>query len=239
MRQSMNRFLPRLLCMSALLITPALFAADAFVGKVNFAMTSSKGKPMSLNYSMKGTAVRTEMAGMPGGMIMDFTKKEMIMLMNDQHMYMVMPLKPSDLPKEVKEKGATSDPDVEITGKTETILGYLCNQIMVKDGKNTTELWAAEGLGAFAGLGNQGGGMGGMFGHKKGNADTAAKWEQALKGKGGFPLRVITRDNAGKETFKMEATKIEKGGVTEADFHPPADFQKFEMPDMGGMNPFK
>ena len=227
--------LNRFLCLSALLIAPALFAADPFVGKASFSITSGKGKPMVMNQSFKGNAVRTDMEGAPGGMIMDFAKKEMIILMNEEHMYMVQPLNPSDIPQESKDKPA-ADPDVEATGKTEKILGYLCNQIMVKDGKTITELWVADGLGMFAGMGNQGGG--GMFGGK-GKAAGSAKWEKALKGKGGFPLRVITRDGAGKETFKMEATKVEKGGVTDADFKPPADFQKFQMPDMGGMNPFK
>jgi hypothetical protein len=162
---------------------------------------------------------------MPGAMIMDFAKKEMIVLMNSEQMYMVHPLKPSDIPQEIKDKPA-ADPDVEVTGKTEKILGYLCSQILVKDGKTITEMWVAEGLGMFAGLGSPGAG-GGMFG--KGNAAGAAKWEKALKGKGGFPLRVVSRDAAGKETFKLDATKIEKGGVSDADFTPPKDFQKFEM----------
>ena len=67
------------------------------------------------------------------------------------------------------------------------------------------------------------------------NSAAAAKWEEALKGKGGFPLRVISRDEGSKEVFKMEATKVEKGGVTEADFHPPEGYQQFQMPNLGDM----
>jgi len=229
--------LKRILCVSTLLIAPALLAADAFVGKISLAMTDAKGKTTVMNNSMKGTSTRIDVEGMPGGMIMDFTKREMIMLMTSEKMYMVMPIKEGN-PHENPAAKPAADSDVVATGKTETILGYLCKQVMVTEGKKTTEMWIAEGLGMFGGMGGPGGG-GGMFGHKKGNAETAAKWEQALKGKSGFPLRVITRDAAGKESFKMEATKIEKGGVTDADFAPPADFQKFEMPDFGAMNPFK
>lgn len=233
----MNHFI-RTLCLGALLSAPALFAAEtSFVGKVSFTMTSAKGKPVVMNQTIKGTAVRTDMEGLPGGMIMDFSKKEMIMLMDEQRMYMVHPIKPSDIPQDIKDKAAAADPDVEVTGKTETILGYQCNQIIVKDGKTVTEMWVAEGLGMFAGMGSPGGG-GGMFGGKR-DAAVSAKWERALKGKGGFPLRVISRNPAGKETFKMEATKIAKGGVSDADFLPPKDYQKFQMPDMGGLNPFK
>lgn len=229
--------LKRLLCLSALLITPALFAVDPFVGKASFTITSGKGKAMTMNQSFKGNAVRTDMEGGAGAMIMDFAKKEVTILMNEEHMYMVHPIKPSDIPQEIKDKAA-ADPDVEVTGKTEKILGYTCSQILVKDGKNVTEMWLAEELGMYSGMGAQSGGGGGMF-SKKGNSDSAAKWEKALKGKSGFPIRVITRNAAGKETYRMEATKIEKGGVSDADFLPPKDFQKFQMPDMGGMNPFK
>ena len=229
-------YLKLLIGAGALLVSASLFAADSFVGKVTMAMTDAKGKTTVMNQSMKGTSTRTDVAGMPGGVIMDFAKREMIVLMNEQHMYMAMPIKLDQVAHESKT-ASTEDPEIVVTGKTETILGYPCKQIMVTEAKKVTELWVAEGLGMFGGLGGPGGG-GGMFGKKKGTAESA-KWEQAFKGKGGFPLRVITRDVAGTTTFKMEATKIDKGGVTDADFQPPADFQKFEMPDFGGMNPFK
>jgi hypothetical protein len=230
--------LPRLLLLGTLVLAPALFAADTFVGKVSFLSTPAKGKPTVMNQSMKGNFVRIETPDSPGAMIMDFAKMEMIMLMNEERMYMVMPIKPSDAPETHKETAA-ADPDIEVTGKTEKILGYTCSQIFVKDGKTISEVWFAEGLGFFAGAGHSGGGSGGMFGKKKDQSETAAKWERALKGKGGFPLRVINRNAAGKETSRMEVIKIEKGGVTDADFKPPADFEKFAMPDMGGLNPFK
>ena len=97
------------------------------------------------------------------------------------------------------------------------------------------EVWAAEGLGTFMGLGNNGGGggMGGMFGGKK--SANAAKWEEALKGKGGFPLRVVTRDGKGKDSFKMEATKIEPGSLPDSLFVPPPGYSKFQMPSFGDM----
>jgi hypothetical protein len=86
------------------------------------------------------------------------------------------------------------------------------------------------------GLANSGGSP---FGGRKQSAN-AAKWEEALKGsKGGFPLRVISHDAKGKETFRMEAKKIEPGPLPDSLFAPPAGYQKFEMPNMGGLNPFK
>ena len=45
------------------------------------------------------------------------------------------------------------------------------------------------------------------------------------------------RDAKDKEIFRMEATKIEPGPLPDSLFVPPAGYQKFDIPNMGGMNP--
>ena len=79
--------------------------------------------------------------------------------------------------------------------------------------------------------------MGGMFGGGRKSGPAGAKWEEVLKGKGGFPLRVISRDARGRETFKMEATKIEPGALPDSLFVPPPGMKKFSMPSMGDFMP--
>ncbi|HET7537770.1 MAG TPA: DUF4412 domain-containing protein [Candidatus Didemnitutus sp.] len=232
----------RLLSLGALLLAPALFAADPFVGKIDMTMTGTNqkdGKPLVMTYSIKQDAMRIDMQGMPGSTIFNIPKREMLILMPEQKMYMSKVIDPADIPAQDGAKDdKASNIDIEDTGKTEVICGYTCHQFLVKDGKNVTEMWLAQGLGAFMGMGNPmggGGGMGAMFGKKKQNTAAAAKWEQALKGKGGFPLRVVTHEASGKDSFKMEATKVEKGGVSDADFAPPAGWQEFKMPNFGDM----
>lgn len=184
--------------------------------------------------------------------IMDLEKMEMTTLMPDQKMYMVMSLKKAvdraAARAEHREAAAAatdvaSTKDIERTGKTEKILGYSCEQIVVKDSEKgtVTELWVASGLGTFMGMGGggpMGGGGGGMFGGHKSSSAAAAKWEEVLKGGGGFPMRVVTSDAQGNQTFKMEATAIEPGRQPEENFLPPPDYQKFTMPDLGNLNPF-
>jgi len=207
---------------------------------VSLAMTSEKGRTQAMDYTMKGQKLRMDISAEKHQVstIMDMEKMEMLMLMPEQNMYMVMPIKKAvDNAVEHAEKNGAMNADIERTGKTEKILGYTCDQILVTDKEKgtVTELWVAPDLGMFMGLGNGGGG--GMFGGRKTAA--AAKWEEALKGKGGFPLRVISHDAKGKDVFKMEATKIEPGPQPDSLFAPPAGYQKFQMPDMGGLNPFK
>ena len=224
------KLLSRIFAVGALLtLTQTL--THAFEGKVTLAVTG-RGETMNMDYSLKGDKVRMDMnaKGNEVAMIMDVQKQETLMLMPSQGMYMVVPMK--KVIQKAAEKAGESTADVEATGKTETILGYKCSQLLVKDKGSITELWVADGLGTFMGMGSGMGG-GGMFGG--GKSAKSAKWEEVLKGKGGFPLRMISRDAAGKETSRMEATKIEPGSLPDSLFVPPPGLQKFEMPNMGGM----
>jgi hypothetical protein len=227
----------RIFAVGSMLVAAHSFAANAFEGKVTLAITGEKGKPMDLNYSMKGQMVRTDINAEGGhqvSTIMDVPKLEMIILMAEQNMYMVMPIKKPVESAMEKHETAAANTDVNRTGKSETILGYKTDQILITDKEKgtVTELWVASELGTFMGLGGSGGSPFGG-GHK--SSASAAKWEEALKGKGGFPLRVISHDAKGKETFKMEATKIEPGPLPDSLFVPPASYKRFDMPDMGGL----
>lgn len=232
------KMLSRFLAVGALLA--AAQSVNAFEGKVSLAITASRGETQNLDYSFKGQKVRMDVnaQGHPMAIITDLEKMETIIPIPQMQKYMVMPIK-QQVDSAMKESGAGNTADVEVTGKTETILGYKCNQIIVKDKDKgtTTEVWAAEGLGAFTGMGQGGNPMAGMFGGGGGarRPANAAKWEEALKGKGGFPLRVISTDASGKQAFKMEATKIDTSSIPDSQFNPPAGYERFEMPDMGGM----
>lgn len=232
--RAMNLLL-RLFAVAGLLTASFSYGAGAFEGKVSLAMSSGKGKAQVLDYSIKDTAIRIDLSaeGQSFATIMDLKKMEMLMLMPSEKMYMVMPLK--DKIEKAVGDAVAKEPNVEKTGRTETILGYKCDEYVSKDRDTTTEIWIAEGLGAFMGLGSGGGNpMAGMFGGG-GKPKAAGGWEEKFKGKAGFPLRVISRDAKSRETFKMEATKIEPGSLPASQFQPPAGWQKFQMPDMGGM----
>ncbi|MDQ5979346.1 MAG: hypothetical protein QG602_2320 [Verrucomicrobiota bacterium] len=223
----------RLLAVGTLLTATIAHAASAFEGKVSLALTAGKGKPQVLDYSIKDTSLRIDMTaeGQSFASIMDMKKMELLMLMPSEQMYMVMPIK--ETVEKAAKKMEAKEPDIEKTGRTETILGYKCEEYVTKEKNTTTEIWIAEGLGTFMGLGESGGGpMGGMFGGKK---KAASGWEEKFKGKSGFPLRVVSRDGKNKETFRMEATKIEPGSLPASLFQPPAGWQKLQMPNMGDM----
>jgi len=237
---AMNLLL-RILAAGTLLAATHAFAIEAFEGKVTLTLTSDKGRVQDIDYAMKGQRLRVDINTEKHqvSMITDLAKMETLMLMPDQGMYMVMPIKKPV--EQAMARAGESTADVEPTGTTETILGYKCEKILVKDKGTVTETWVAPDLGTFMGLGGGGGGPmggGGMFGGGRNRGGAAgAKWEEVLKGKGGFPLRVITHDAKGKETFKMEATKIEPGELPDSLFVPPEGMKKFSMPSMGDFLP--
>lgn len=215
----------------------AAVGAAAFEGKVSLGMKSGRDAEQVIDYAMKGTRVRMEpkMADAGGAaMIMDWEKQEMIVLMPEQQMYMVMPLKKAAAG--ARPEQASPEQKVEKTGRTEKILGYECEEYVTTEGGQTTEMWITEELGTFAGLGG-GNPMAGMMGG--GGAKTAApsSWERALQSKKGvFPLRVISRDAKGRETFRLEAKKVEPGTLPDSHFAPPSGYQKLAMPTMPGFS---
>lgn len=225
----MKSFL-RLFAVSALLAPAALFAA-AFEGTVNFKVTSSTAKGASqINQSIKGDKVRMVFPDQKGigAMIMDGTKKEMLMIMDEQRMYMTMAV-PEFAEKSVEN--SRNDTKLEKTDMTEKILGYTATKYVATSRDGTkSDMWLAEGLGTFMGLGNNQNPMAG--GGRRGAASGPQGWEKELMGKNLFPLRVVGLDKAGKETFRMEVTAIEKQKLPDSLFLPPEGYQKF---DMGGM----
>jgi hypothetical protein len=224
----MKKLLP--LFITCALVAPAALPAASFEGKVSFKMSTGKDQSQNITYNIKGPKLRIEMAGQRGmgGMIMDTDAKEMLMIMDEQKMYMSM-----KIPEAATEAAAKKGEDVKLekTGETEKILGYTATKYIATQKDTSTEMWLAEGLGTFMSF-NQNNPMAG----RRGGANAQA-WERALAGKDLFPLRVVGKDKAGKETFRMETTAIEKIKLPDSMFNPPDGYEKLDMGDggMGGM----
>lgn len=208
--------------------TNALHAAD-FEGVVTLKTSGPRGTPSDMTFSLtKGRSridMKTAEAGTPA-MLFDQAKEEITILMPEQKMYLVRPMpKPGETPA-----GPREDATLEKTNETEKILGYECTKYISTSREGTTEAWVTDQLGTFMGLagGNPMGGPGG----RRGRGGIPEGWANALRGKDAFPLRVVTRDASGKESFRMEATSVEKKSLPASTFTPPADFQKFDMDGM-------
>jgi hypothetical protein len=213
----------RLLMASALSAVSAL-AAD-FEGTVRMRMTQARGAPQEVNFGLTKGRSRIDVATPQGNAAVLFnpTAEEMIILLPEQKMYLVQPVpKPGELP------GAGGNPNQAVTqtGEKEKILGFDCVKYVASSPEGATDIWVTDQLGAFMGLGG-GNPMGGP-----GGGPVPQAWEQALRGKEVFPLRVVTKGPDGRETFRMEATAVKKQPLPASTFNPPADFQKLDVGNM-------
>lgn len=220
-------------CLVAIaLLVPLASSAASFEGKVTMNMTGPRGRSMPVTYNLKDGKVRVDMDagdGRGASMIMDPAKQEAIMLMPQQKRYMLQSItKPNEA---ANDDAKSPEVKVERTNDHEKILGYDATKYVAKTSDGTTEIWATEALGTFMGLGTGGPMAGPGRRGGRGNA-TARAWEDAFRGKDAFPLRVVTRSADGGETFRMEATSIEKQNLPDSLFVPPTDYEKFDMGTM-------
>jgi hypothetical protein len=167
-----------------------------------------KGKKMRMDYGGSGA-----LAAMSMGIIYDGETKKSYTLMPASHTYTETDL--SKLPASTPPP-AGPKPVAKKTGTTDKIAGYECeNWIVATPGSpNANELCVAHGLTFYA----MGFGPFASFG----SGDT---WGGALDG-GGFPLRMRMLDASGKETMRMEATRIERKSEPDSEFEVPKGFTK-------------
>ena len=103
------------------------------------------------------------------------------------------------------------------TKKTRKVLGYLCEEVLVKRGDSETEIWGAKGLAALMAV------LEGTLGH---DVTGGAGYETEMIARMGiFPVISTTRYN-GKIIESQEITRIEKKPVGPELFVVPAGYMK-------------
>ncbi|MGH7230910.1 MAG: DUF4412 domain-containing protein [Nitrospiraceae bacterium] len=199
--------------------------AENFEGIVHFKSTHD-GKTREYDYLIKGNKARIELGGAEGNrqfaVVVDPENKKTLMLMPERKMVMEMPM----------EEGKTDQPasgkkhvSFTRTGKTDTILGHTCEQMLVKVEDTETEICGARGMGYYAGMHRPS--MGGP-------SDSAPAWAKELKEQGFFPLRVVSKGSDGTEKTRLEATKVEQKTLDTSLFSAPPDYKAFDRGNMGG-----
>ena len=231
----MKKYFPLLVA----LLAPVALSAASFEGKVTMKLAGPRDAPPAMTFSLKDGFARIDMTTADGrstGVIYDSAKQEITVLIPDQKMYMTQAMTKPLVASAMGEGAAGGK--LEVTTSKEKILGYDCVKYVAQTNASTSEIWVTDQLGAFLGFG----------GDPNGGAPAQQGWSQALAGKGVFPLRVVTTAG-GKETFRMEATAVEKTALPASTFAAPADFKNLSdmmrgmgmpggMPGMpGGMRP--
>jgi hypothetical protein len=228
--QSMKTLIRSLLPLFALsVLLSAPVSAKNFEGKI--VMETHRGKKVTTTtYLLKSGWLRTEVPndkkkdGDPFVTIMRPADKQIIMLMPEQKQYMVHEFNVEKAAAKVEAVTGTKVGAIEKTGRTDKICGYEVEEYVTKVGNDTIENWVVEGFGFFATSASRGPG-----------GPKPSEWEIALREKGAFSLRTITRDAKGIEKTRTEAISVEKQKLEDELFQAPAGWTQFKVPSLGDM----
>ena len=202
-----------------------------FEGEITMNMTDAGKPPHTITYTVKGKKMRFDVPGRGAEgdsyAIFDGDSKKMITVTESKKMAFEMDMNNPGMPGmgagAAMNAAAATKPNVEKTGKQDTVAGYSCEiwKITANDGEKS-DVCVAKGI-AFPSPGRQ-----------------APAWAAELGGDF-FPLRVVTNDATGKEKSRMEVTKIDKKTVDDAKMQVPPGYKTMNMGDMmkslgGGMH---
>ena len=151
-------------------------------------------------------------------------KKVFWMVNEEEKTYLEVPLdEKGGQPKmhDKKKSPERNKPDIRRTERRQTILGYPCEEIIVKENDETVELWGTEKLGHVIE------GFVKAFGELRMQAqeNTGEMWEDELLRMKLFPLKEKRKRND-KVIEIDEVTKIESKKLSSSLFEPPAGFKK-------------
>lgn len=178
---------------------------------------------MTVSYFAKGNRSRMNVKSGQAdvGVIMDAGKRNVLVVMPAQKTCTERPMVEPAMTDHTSERSGT----FAKTGKIETILGRKCERWIYKNADRESEYWLTKGLGAFMGFSTAnpiaGGGQG------------VSSIEIDIRKQGFFPLRIIER-TGGKETSRIEVSKIEPKPLDASLFEAPADYKRVKMPAFDG-----
>lgn len=208
------------------LITSSIFAQATFEGSVKIKMTADD-ESFSMDYFIKADNMRMEMnSGEEVAFIVSGGKSLVLMLQQKTYMDLNNPMfKQIPGMSNMEDDNNSIEPfDINKyrTGKTKSILGYECEQWIINEDTDDEEVeaWVTDELGNFMFMKNP---MGG---------DVTPNWGSSLKGKGFFPMLVITKDEDGEETSKFEVVNVDQKSLNNDLFSAPSDFEELKIPGM-------
>ncbi|MBL7768019.1 MAG: DUF4412 domain-containing protein [Flavipsychrobacter sp.] len=156
-------------------------------------------------------------------MVMDLKDQKLVTLMTDQKMAMVMDLKKMQekMKGQVKEENP-SDVKISKTGKSETILGYKCDQYLIETADGQSLVWITTELGS--GMGNLAKSLSSML-----SSGPKPMGLPSMKGiENGVLLKLESTDKKSGNNTRLEAVNVNKDGKK----FPTSGYNVMAMPGM-------
>jgi hypothetical protein len=207
---------PRVLLATVLLVS---CSKKGFEGEITMHTTTPSGPPHDLVVKAKADKLRFDMKSPIGEEthgLFDPSTNRVTVFIDSEKSYMDMDF----------SVGAAATPNIDPksatakkTGKTETIAGRSCDDYVVGDetGKRTL-VCLASGLVYFD------------IGSLRPGGGTPSVAAVEFRAKKLFPLKSVEIDASGKETSRMEVTKIDKKSLDDSLFAIPAGYKRVDLP---------
>lgn len=200
-----------------------------FEGVMDMKVTGAgEGKDESMMYTMAikknlmSTEIKNRDATEEAGKFIFRGDRQVIWILNDQEKsYLEISLK--DDGKSEKNKKERKDREhpakVKKTGNKVTILGYVCEEVVIEGEEEVTHIWGTPKLGDLYGT------MMKSFAEMAGPEEESPGWDDEIAKLGMFPLKVISKEDD-KIIMTQEVTKIEQKKIPESAFDVPKDYKK-------------
>jgi len=204
-----------------------------FEGQIDMKMTTNEeGKSRETNTTLlfKNDLLSVESKGSESGMrgrIVVRGDKKVLWIINDERKTVLeRPLQDHEKPDSTAQNAEKPKANLERTGKTESILGYSCDEWLDVSTHDTMYLWCTSQLGNVyqdfsRSFGEAGGGRMRMRGEMP-------AWQKEFAKKNLFPLKVVSMMD-GVVRMTQEVTAITKKTIDPTVFEIPEDYSKREM----------
>jgi hypothetical protein len=192
------------------LVSPASFQGEIVVA---VKADASRKLPTTIIYEDRGERVRYTPAASQLAAVADLGTNLLYAIDDSSKTYEVI-----DMAAPTSAK-PTASAKIQKTGKTERVANFDCEDWTINDGVEQVDVCAWNGA-AYVDLASDA---------KPGRSETS--WAAALTAERMFPLRVVVHDEAGKEVYRAEATKVTPTVISETAFVVPTTYHKA---DLGG-----
>ena len=180
-----------------------------------------QGMSDRLTAHVKGHRMRMEPSMQNlGEVVIDAKKKEILVLMTQERMYMKFPMPDA---AGASAESAEEEGRIRATGDKRTILGHEAERHVLSEGDREFELWLTSELGPLSAL------------HLPGDERRrASPTGRALQRTGLFPLLIRETGVPEGQAMRLEVIEVEKKELDDSLFEAPEGFTQLSMP--GGMS---
>jgi hypothetical protein len=216
-----------LMCMLVLCLWSGVRAQ--FEGEIDMKITANEGGQsretnisMLIRNELMSARMNSEGAPVRAARIILRGDRKLVWIIDDRRKVVIeRSLEANQQPDSMKHEESTSKPNIRKTGKTETLLGYPCEEWVVTGEEGETSVWCNSKLGdLYKGFSKSLGEIGKMRMRR-----STPDWRDDFIDRNLFPLKAVTTKD-GKVKSTQEVTKIEQKKIAGQVFEFPEDYKK-------------